>query len=117
MGQSKKAKVLRIYLDENLKSDGELLYRAILKKWMELKMTGATVFKAVEGFGASAHIHDAGILEISENLPMVVEMVDEPARVKKALLAIEKLLPAHGLVTLQDIQVLHMIRPSKKRKK
>lgn len=106
MGQLKKAKMLRIYLDENIKSGNELLYRVILRKWLALKLSGATVLKAVEGFGSSAHIHDAGILEISENLPMVVETVDDPIRVKKALEAVKDLLPSHCLVVFQEVQVL-----------
>ena len=109
-----KSKILRIYVDENIKAGNELLYRAIIKKWLSMKLKGATVYKAVEGFGSSAHIRDAGILEISENLPVVIETIDTPAQVAKALKTIESLLPVHALVTLQDIKVVRYHRPKGK---
>lgn len=101
-----KANLLRIYLDENIKSGNELLYRVIVEKWLSMKMTGATVYKAIEGFGASARIHDAGILEISENLPVVIETIDQSDRVLKALKAVEPLLPPHCLVVMQDVKFI-----------
>jgi hypothetical protein len=109
-----KSKVLRIYVDENIKVENELLYRAIVKKWLAMKLKGATVYKAVEGFGSSAHIRDAGILEISENLPVVIETIDIATQVAKALKAVETLLPVHCLVTLQDINVIRYHRPKGK---
>ncbi len=109
-----KCKVLRIFLDENLKWKNQLLYRAIVQKLLDLKIAGATVFKAVEGFGSKAHIHDSGVLELSENLPMLIEVVDRPAQIRKALREIEPMLPTHCLVTVQDIQVLHYHAPQGK---
>jgi PII-like signaling protein len=109
-----KSKILRIYLDENIKAGNELLYRVIIKKWLSIKLKGATVYKGLEGFGSSAHIHDAAILEISENLPVVIETVDTSAQVAKALKSVEALLPAHCLVTLQDIKVVRHHRPKSK---
>ncbi len=111
MPSFEKLKVLRIYLDENIKVKNELLYRVIVKKWLSIKLKGATVYKAVEGFGSSAHIRDAAILEISENLPVVIETIDTSAQTAKALKAVESLLPAHCLVTLQDIKAIRYQRP------
>ena len=102
-----KCKILRIFIDEDLKWHNKLLYRAIVDKLLDLKIAGATVFKGVEGFGSSAHIHSARILEITENLPMLIEVVDTPKQIHKALNMVEPMLPRHCLVTLQDIQVLH----------
>lgn len=112
-----KCKTLRIYVDEDIKFHGQLLYRAIVEKVLELKMAGATVFKGVEGFGSSAHIHSAHILEITENLPVLIEVVDTPKQVQKALKAIEPMLPTHCLVTVQDVQVLHYHAPKGKHSK
>jgi PII-like signaling protein len=109
-----KAEVLRIYLDEKTKSGNQLLYRVIMEKWLSLKMPGATVFKGVEGFGLSAHMHDAAILEISENLPVVVEMIDSAKQVQKALKAVEPLLPEHCLVTVQKVKALRYRHYQKK---
>lgn len=107
-----KCKILRIFIDEDLKWHNKLLYRAIVDKLLEMKIAGATVFKGVEGFGSSAHIHSARILEITENLPMLIEVVDTPKQIHKALNAVEPMLPRHCLVTVQDIRVLHYHHPN-----
>ena len=111
MGIIGKCKMLRIFVDEDLKWHNKLLYRAIVDKLLELKIAGATVFKGVEGFGSSAHIHSARILEITENLPMLVEVVDKPPQIQKALRAVEPMLPKHCLVTMEDVQVIHYYAP------
>jgi PII-like signaling protein len=102
-----KCKALRIYVDEELKWKGQLLYRAIVEKWLKAGIAGATVFKGIEGYGSSAHIHSARILEITENLPVMLEVVDVPRQILKALNTVEPMLPSHCLVTLQDVRVLH----------
>ena len=101
-------KVIRVYVDEDLKWEGKLLYKAIVDRLLKENISpGATVFKGVEGFGSSAHLHTPRIIEVTENLPMVVEVVDQPDRALKALNLIEEMLPNHCLVTVQDTQVLH----------
>ncbi|HUO57424.1 MAG TPA: DUF190 domain-containing protein [bacterium] len=102
-----KCKVLRIYADEDIKWNNQLLYRAIVEKLLKAGLAGATVFKGIEGFGSSARIHSARILEITENLPVMVEVVDSPKQILKALNAVEPMLPKHCLVTVQDVRVLH----------
>jgi PII-like signaling protein len=109
-----KCKVLRIYVDEDLKWHNQLLYRAIVEKLLNTKIAGATVFKGIEGFGSSAHIHSARILEITENLPVLVEAVDTAKQILKALKAIEPMLPRHCLVAVQDVRVLHYHAPKGK---
>jgi PII-like signaling protein len=106
MAASKKQKVLRIYLDEKMKWKTQLLYRALVEKLLKLGIPGATVFRGLEGFGASAQIHDARILEMSENLPVVVEVVAAPKVVLACLNQIRPMLPKNALVTMQDIQVM-----------
>jgi PII-like signaling protein len=106
MAASKKQKVLRIYLDEKMKWQTQLLYRALVEKLLKLGIPGATVFRGLEGFGASAQIHDARILEMSENLPVVVEVVAAPKVVLACLNQIRPMLPKNALVTMQDIQVM-----------
>lgn len=102
-----KCKILRIFVDEDKKYEGKLVYKAIMDKLIELKLAGATVFKGIEGFGSSLHMHTGRIIEVTENLPMIIEVVDNPKEIHKALNAVEPMLPKHCLVTIQDIQVLH----------
>jgi PII-like signaling protein len=112
-----KCKALRIYVDEDLKWKNELLYRAIVEKLLSAGIAGATVFKGIEGYGSSARIHSARIIEIMENLPVMIEAVDLPGQILKALKTVEPMLPAHCLVTVQDIQVIHYRVPEKKNPK
>jgi uncharacterized protein len=112
-----KCKVLRIYVDENLKWERGLLYRVLVEKLLQAGLAGATVFKGVEGYGSSAHIHSAQILEITENLPVMIEVVDTPKQTLKALNLVEPMLPTHCLVTLQDVRVIHYHAPLKKHSK
>jgi PII-like signaling protein len=102
-----KCKILRIFVDEDKKFEGKLVYKAIMDKLLEMKLAGATVFKGIEGFGSALHMHTSRIIEVTENLPMIIEVVDKPKEIHRALNAIEPLLPKHCLVTVQDIQVLH----------
>ena len=102
-----KCKALRIYVDEDLKWGNQLLYRAIVEKLLQEGLAGATVFKGAEGFGSSARIHSARILEVTENLPVMIETIDRPAKITQALKRVRPMLPTHGLVTVQDVTVVH----------
>ena len=112
-----KCKALRIYVDEDLKWKSQLLYRAIVETLLKNGLAGATVFKGIEGFGSSAHIHSSRIMEITENLPMMVEVIDSPKQILKALNGVESMLPKHCLVTVQDVRVLHYHAPKGKHSK
>jgi PII-like signaling protein len=112
-----KCKKLRIYLDEDLRLGKVPLYRAILEIFLKEGAAGATLFKGHEGFGFSHHIHTSRILEMTERLPMVVEVVERPGKLLKALNLIEEILPPHCLVTLEDVKVLHYDSPSGKHSK
>lgn len=108
-----KCQILKVYVDEDLKWKGRPLYHAILETYHREGFAGCTVFKGLEGFGSSARVHSSRILDITENLPVIVELVDTPAKVKTAWKLVEPMLPPHGLVTLEDVNVLHYHRPEK----
>jgi uncharacterized protein len=72
----KDAVLLRIYIGEDDRTDGRPLYEAIVLKARELHMAGATVLRGPMGFGRSSRLHTAKILRLSEDLPVVVEIVD-----------------------------------------
>jgi len=97
---------LRIYLDEELKWKGQLLYRAVVEKLLKEGIAGATVFKGIEGYGSSAHIHSARILEVTENLPVMIEALDKAGSIQKALKSLVGMLPPHCLVTIQEVTVV-----------
>ncbi len=81
------------------------LYEAIVQRARERGLAGATVLRGVEGFGAHSRIHRASILRLSEDLPIVVEIVDERAKIESFLEEIEPMI-GDGMVTVEAVQVL-----------
>lgn len=101
----KEAVLLRIFLGENDRADGRPLYEALVLKAREMHLAGATVLRGPMGFGHSSRLHTAKILRLSEDLPMVVEVVDSEENVRAFLEAVEPMMSG-GLVTLERAEVL-----------
>jgi len=101
----KEAVLLRIFIGEDDRADGQPLYEAIVLKARELHLAGATVLRGPMGFGRSSRLHTAKILRLSQDLPVVVEIVDAEDRIRTLLDAIEPVIGS-GLVTLEKVQVL-----------
>ena len=99
------AVLLRIFVGESERSDHKPLYEAIVLKAREMQMGGATVLRGPMGFGRSSHLHSAKILRLSEDLPMVIEIVDSQARIDEFLLVLDKMMGS-GLITVEKVQVL-----------
>jgi hypothetical protein len=100
-----KAKLLRIFVGESDRYDGKPLYEAIVKLARERSMAGATVLRGILGFGAHSRIHSAKILRLSEDLPIVIEIVDKPERIEGILPEIDEMI-REGLATVENIQVI-----------
>lgn len=99
------AALLRIFMGEDDRADGRPLYEVIVTKAREMHLAGATVLRGPMGFGRSSRLHTAKILRLSEDLPVVVEIVDREERIRALLDALEPLMDS-GLVTLEKVQVL-----------
>ena len=99
------AVLLRIFLGESDKWYGRPLYEAIVLKARERHLAGATVLRGPMGFGHSSRLHTAKILRLSEDLPIIVEIVDAEDKIRAFLDSIEPIMGA-GLVTLERVQVL-----------
>jgi PII-like signaling protein len=82
------------------------LYTEIVHRARAAGLAGASVFRGVEGFGASHHIHTTRILSLAEDLPMMVVVVDTPERIRAFLPEVTDLVE-RGLVTLEEVQVVH----------
>jgi len=100
-----KAQRLRIYIGDQARHMGSPLYQWIVEEARRKKMAGATVFRGNMGFGASSRIHTDKILRLSEDLPVVVEIVDRPDRIE-ALLSDLKTILVKGMITLETVQVI-----------
>jgi PII-like signaling protein len=117
MRLSGEAKLLRIFLGERDKVGHKPLYEVILYRAKEAGLAGATVLRAVEGFGAASVIHKAKLLELSEDLPFVVEIVDEEQKIKEFLKTVDNLFVeanAGGLITLEKVEIIKYTPPNKK---
>jgi PII-like signaling protein len=98
--------LLRIYTEEARRDGGRALYESVVLKAREAGLAGATVLRGPMGFGQSARIHNANILDLSANLPLVIEIVDAEAKLRDFAAGIVGM-PDIGLVTLEKVEVLH----------
>jgi hypothetical protein len=108
----KQALLLRIFIGENDQADGRPLYEAIVLKAREMHLAGATVLRGPMGYGQSSRLHTAKILRLSEDLPLLIEIVDGEEQVNAFLPVLESLMGS-GLVTLEKVQVLQYGRNNK----
>lgn len=99
------AERLRIFIGESDKADGRPLYEAIVLRAREAGLAGATVLRGVMGFGANSRVHTAKILRLSEDLPLIVEIVDEREKIESFLPVLDGLM-GEGMVTREPVQVL-----------
>lgn len=99
------AELLRIFIGESDKHQGRPLYEVIVEEARHRGLAGATVLRGTLGFGAHSRIHTAKILRLSEDLPMVVEIVDQPERIAGFLPELDVLI-GEGLVTLERVRVI-----------
>jgi len=97
--------LLRIFIGESDRWKGKPLYEAIILKAREMGIAGATMLRGMMGYGAASRIHTAKILRLSEDLPIVVEIVDSKEKITALLPTIEDMVQ-EGLVTLENVRVL-----------
>jgi uncharacterized protein len=103
----KQALLLRIFIGEDDKFAGKPLYEAIVLKAREMHLAGATVLRGPMGFGASSRLHTAKILRLSEDLPLVIEIVDSEQKIDDFLPVLDGMMSSgSGLITLEKVQVL-----------
>lgn len=103
-------KRLKIYVAESDLWRGKPLYFALLEVLIKEGVAGATVTRGIAGFGARSRIHTASILRLSEDIPLVIEVVDSAEKISNAL---EKIYPMvqEGLITLEDVKVIKIYPP------
>jgi hypothetical protein len=97
--------LVRVFIGENDTWHGRPLYQAIVQRVREEGLAGATVVRGIEGFGASSHLHTARILRLSEDLPLVIEIVDTEEHVERILPILDEMV-GDGLVTLERVRVI-----------
>jgi len=101
----KEAQLLRVFVGENKKYQGRPLYEALVLKAREMHIAGATVIRGGLGFGHSSRLHTSKILRLSDDLPLVIEIVDSEDKIATFLPVLDEMMST-GLVTLETVRVL-----------
>jgi len=103
--QRVEAALLRIFIGSRDKHDHNPLFEAIVLKAREMGLAGATVLRSPLGFGRSSHMHTTKILQLSTDMPLVVEIVDAAEKIEEFLPVLDEMMEG-GLVTLEKVQVI-----------
>lgn len=99
------AKLIRIFLGESDKWQGRPLYEAIVLEAKKAGLAGATVFKGFMGFGAHSRIHSVKILQLSEDLPILIEIVDSEEKIQAFMPTLDQMV-REGLITMEKVEVI-----------
>ncbi|HEU0017258.1 MAG TPA: DUF190 domain-containing protein [Methyloceanibacter sp.] len=105
MQLSRDAVLLRIFIGEDDKADHKPLYEAIVLKAREMHLAGATVLRGPLGFGHSSVLHTTKIVRLSQDLPIVIEIIDTEEKINGFIDAIEGIMGS-GLITLEKVKVI-----------
>jgi len=105
MPLSSDALLLRIFIGEDDKAGSQPLYEAIVLKAREMGLAGATVLRGPMGFGHSSVLHTTKILRLSQDLPLLIEIVDSEEKIRRFVAAIEPIIGS-GLVTTEKVKVI-----------
>ena len=103
------AKLLRIFVGESDKTGGTPVYEKIVFEARKEGLAGATVTKGIMGFGGSSRLHTAKILRLSEDMPLVIELVDSEEKIGKFIAVISKIFEdanCGGLITMEKMQII-----------
>ena len=102
-------KILRVFIGESDRTGGKPLYESLILEARRHELAGATVLKGVAGYGASSRMHTAKILRLSEDLPIVIEIVDSEEKLRAFIPIIDRLFgesDCGGLLTLEPVEVI-----------
>jgi PII-like signaling protein len=117
MKLSGKGKLLRIFIGESDRHSSRLLYEAMVLKAREHGMAGATVLRGIEGYGANSFIiHSAKILRLSEDLPVVVEVIDTEDRIREFLPIVDTMIEeadCGAMITIEDAEIIRYTHGSR----
>ena len=97
--------LLRIFIGESDRHEGKPLFEAIVQLARKRGLAGATVLRGLEGYGAHSRVHTAKLLRLSEDLPIVIELVDRPDRIEAFLPDLDAMV-AEGMITLEKVRII-----------
>ena len=97
--------LIRIFIGESDKHQGKPLYQALVEMLRHEKIAGVTVLRGILGFGAQSHLHTAHILRLSQDMPIIIEIVDSQENIDRIMPEIERMME-DGLITEEKVKVL-----------
>ena len=103
-----KAKMLRIHFGEDDKWKDKPLYRAIVEKCRELDIAGATVFRGIEGYGASTIIRRSHLFHLSSDAPILVQIVDTAENIRRLIPVLDEMVH-EGLIAMSEVEVIRYV--------
>lgn len=101
-----RGKLLRVFVGESDRHGSQPLYTEIVERARRAGLSGATVFKGIEGYGSHAIVHAARVFDLSHDLPILIEIVDGDEQIRAFLPVLDELVK-DGLVTLEAVDVIH----------
>lgn len=108
-----KGKLLKIFIGESDKWHGELLYHAIIKKLKEHGVAGATILRGIEGYGANSRIHTNTIEVLSQDLPIVIEVIDKEEKINEILKELDPMITEGLIVIMHDVEIIKYAKSDK----
>lgn len=101
-----KGKLLKIFIGESDKWHHDALYHAIIKKIKEHGLAGATTTRGIEGFGANSRVHTNKIEVLSQDLPIVIEVIDTEDKINEIIKVIEPMITEGLIVVMHDVEII-----------
>lgn len=111
-----KSKMLRVYIGENDKWEGEPLYEAIVKRAAQLDLAGATVYRGILGYGAHKRVHRHKSMTFSSDDPIMITIVDEEEKVNRMLTALETMISGGCMIAISDVTVVRYVEHPEEKK-
>ena len=103
-----KAKMLRIHFGEDDQWHGRPLYQAIVERCRELDIAGATVYRGIQGYGASTRIRRSHLLQFSPDAPILVQIIDTHENIQRLIPALDEMV-SEGLIAMSDVEVIKYV--------
>jgi uncharacterized protein len=107
VSERRTGKLLRIFVDEDDRYDGKPLYMALVEALKSAGFTGATVLKGIEGYGIHKAVHTARTFDVSTNLPILIEVIEDEAKVLNFLPTLRAMI-TEGLITLENLELMRI---------
>ncbi|MDE2480698.1 MAG: DUF190 domain-containing protein [bacterium] len=104
-------KLLRIFVGESDRIENQPLYTAIVERARAAGLSGATVFKGIEGFGGHSVVHAARVFDLSTDLPVLIEIVDTEEKIRAFIPSLDAIV-TEGLITLETVEVIRYLSGS-----